>query len=144
MKAESNPATIMTPEQVTLIEDSWDYIIINATQAGDLFYQKLFEIDPSLRLLFKENIKVQAHKLTSMITFLVHKLSTFDAVAADVRALGKRHKNYNVKQEHYSVVKKALLSTLKLGLEDQWTDDTGVAWTKLYDLLASIMVESSQ
>jgi hypothetical protein len=63
----------MTVKQIELVESSWDYIIMNTEEAGMLFYNRLFEIDPSLRHLFKENIQIQSQKLVSMITFVVQR-----------------------------------------------------------------------
>jgi hemoglobin-like flavoprotein len=132
----------MTPKQIEMIENSWDYIILNVSEAGSLFYQRLFELDPELKHLFKGDTKAQAIKLTSMITFLVHKLNQLDEVVKDVRSLGARHKGYQVKPESYATVGAALLWTLEQGLGNQWNSEMHGAWAELYTVLSSIMIES--
>src|SRR5436190_1546746 len=112
----------MTKEQVNLVEDSWDFIILNTNEAGNIFYGKLFELDPSLKNLFKEDINSQSRKLVSLITFVVHKLNNLDEVLNDVIALGKRHAAYKVKPEHYNTVAAALLWTLEAALKERWDD----------------------
>src|SRR4051812_4909421 len=102
----------MTNQQIKLIEDSWDFVILNTEEAGLIFYNKLFELDPGFRSLFKEDIKVQADKLVSMISFIVSKINSLEDVIKDVKQLGKRHSRYNVKDEYYNTVAIALLSTL--------------------------------
>ena len=43
----------MTPEQVTLVQESFELVVPIAETAAVLFYDRLFELDPSLRPLFK-------------------------------------------------------------------------------------------
>ena len=89
----------MTPKQIDLIENSWDFVILNTEDAGQKFYTRLFEIDPSLRTLFPADMREQAQKLIALITFAVHKLNTLESIVKDVQALGVRHKGYHVKPE---------------------------------------------
>ena len=44
----------MTPAQKLLIRKSWAQVVPIADQAATLFYQRLFEIDPSVRALFRD------------------------------------------------------------------------------------------
>ena len=134
----------MTQKQIELVENSWDYIILNAQEAGMNFYKKLFELDPALRQMFREDVRSQSQKLVSLITFVVHKLNNMNEVIADVKALGKRHKNYHVKTEHYSLVGQALLWTLEKGLGEQWNDETQSAWRAVYSILSDTMIKASR
>jgi nitric oxide dioxygenase len=81
----------------------------------------------------------QERKLISLITFAVSKLNNLDEIKNDVVALGARHRNYGVKEEHYSNVASALLWTLEKGLGQKWTPEVKQAWTDLYMTLAGIM-----
>jgi hemoglobin-like flavoprotein len=132
----------MTARQIKLVEDSWDYIITNTEEAGNLFYTRLFEQSPALRPLFKENMREQERKLISLITFAVSKVNNLDEIANDVVALGTRHKGYGVKDEMYNDVATALLWTLEQGLGSQWNNEVKEAWTTLYVTLAGIMTKA--
>jgi nitric oxide dioxygenase len=134
----------MTPKQIELVENSWDFILMNTTEAGIIFYDKLFEIDPSLRTLFKGDIKSQSQKLISLITFAVHKLNSLDEILSDVKALGMRHNKYHVKEEHYTTVAEALLWTLEKGLGSQWNNELKEAWVTLYMVLSKTMIEAAK
>lgn len=134
----------MTQEQISLVEDSWDFIILNTSEAGKIFYNRLFELDPSLQLLFKEDIDSQSRKLVSMITFVVHKLNNLDEVINDVVALGKRHAGYKVKREHYTTVASALLWTLEQALQDRWNEDMKAAWVEVYTILSQTMIKAME
>jgi hemoglobin-like flavoprotein len=129
----------MTPREIKLVQDSWNYITNNVKEAGSLFYTRLFEQSPHLKPLFKSNIREQEHKLTAMITVAVSKLNNLDEITNDVKALGTRHKGYGVKDEYYNDVATALLWTLEQGLGKQWNDEVKDAWTKVYVTLAGIM-----
>ena len=132
----------MTPRQISLIEDSWDYIITNTEEAGNIFYTRLFEQSPHLKHLFKENMRDQERKLISMITFAVSKLNNLGEVMNDVKALGTRHKGYGVKDEMYNDVATALLWTLEQGLGSRWNEEVKEAWTALYVTLSGIMAKA--
>jgi hemoglobin-like flavoprotein len=134
----------MTEKQIQLIEDSWDYIIMNTQQAGELFYGRLFEKNPGLKPLFKTNLNDQARKLIALITFAVNKLHNFNEVVSDIEALGIRHNAYGVEPKHYDMVGEALLWTLKQGLGEKWNDELLEAWSKLYAVLAEVMINASQ
>lgn len=132
----------MTNRQIELIEESWDFVITNTAEAGQLFYNRLFEESPNLKPLFKGDIRDQERKLISLITFAVSKLRNIDQIIEDVRALGTRHKQYGVKDEYYTNVATALLWTLEQGLGARWTEEVKQAWTTLYLTLADVMTKS--
>jgi hemoglobin-like flavoprotein len=49
---------------------------------------------------------------------------------------------YGTKSEHYGTVGEALLRTLETVLEDRWDDDTRAAWTEVYGLVATTMINA--
>ncbi len=132
----------MTPRQIQLVQDSWDFVITNTKEAGNIFYTRLFEQSPHLKSLFKENMRDQERKLISLITFAVSKLNNLGEIMSDVQALGTRHKGYKVKDEDYGDVAKALLWTLEKGLGNKWNPEVEDAWTTLYTALAGIMTKA--
>jgi PAS domain S-box-containing protein len=138
-----NTRFILTSDQIELVENSWDYVLMHAQDAGAIFYQKLFSIDPGLRFLFKGEISTQSQKLVAMITFTVHKLNTLDEILADVSALGVLHKNKSVQPHHYAMVAEALLWTLENALGKNWNSDVKAAWEAVYSALASTMMEAA-
>jgi hemoglobin-like flavoprotein len=134
----------MTEKQIKLIEESWDYIIMNTDEAGELFYGRLFDKHPELKPLFKSNPQEQARKLIALITFAVNKLNSFEEIISDVEALGKRHVAYGVHPKHYEIVGDTLLWTLEQGLGEKWNGDLLVAWSNLYGILSDIMIKAAQ
>lgn len=130
----------MTPEYVALVQNSWMQITPIADKAAQLFYDKLFELDPQLQSLFSGDMREQGKKLMTMITTAVHSLDRLAAVIPAVEHLGIRHADvYGVKDQDYDTVGAALLWTLETGLGEAFTPEVKEAWTQTYNQLASAM-----
>lgn len=135
---------MITPEQKTLVQSTWAQVVPIADTAAALFYNRLFEIDPSLRPLFTSDIKEQGAKLMAMIGVAVKGLDRLDEIVPAVQALGRRHVGYGVKDEHYATVASALLWTLEKGLGEAYTPPVAEAWTVTYTLLADVMKDAAR
>ncbi|MBT5498429.1 MAG: hemin receptor [Alphaproteobacteria bacterium] len=130
----------MTPESIATIQRSWEAVTPIADQAATLFYDRLFEIDPTTRPLFRAtDLAAQRRKLMDIIGTVVGKLEQIEELLPTVEALGARHVAYGVEDRHYDSVGAALLWTLEQGLGNQWTTETGEAWGQAYTLLSDVM-----
>lgn len=134
----------MTEKEITLVQDSFQQVVPIADKAAEIFYAKLFELDPSLKALFKGNMSEQGQKLMTMIGTAVAGLTNLEAIVPAVQDLGKRHKGYNVPKESYATVGAALIDTLSVGLGDAFTVEVKEAWVKVYTLLSEVMIEASE
>jgi hemoglobin-like flavoprotein len=129
----------MNQNQIQLVQESFEQVKPIANVAADLFYGRLFEIDPSLRPLFKSDLSEQKHSLMTTLAFAVAGLKRPETILPAVRQLGARHAGYGVQEQHYQTVGAALLWTLGQGLGDQFTPEVEEAWTAVYTLLAQTM-----
>lgn len=132
----------MTAEKITLVKNSWAFVITHSSMAGELFYMRLFEIAPQYRNMFREDIKVQAKKLIDMVTVIVTKLNKMDQLLFEVKGLASRHVRYGVQPEHYLPVGEALLWTLEKGLVERWSPELKEAWGEVYSKLSAAMIEA--
>ncbi len=111
-----------------------------ADTAAAIFYDRLFEIDPSTRALFRMTAMTeQRKKLMQTISVALQGLDNLEALTPVVENLGRRHRGYGVTDKHHESVGAALLWTLEKGLGTAWTPQAAAAWTELYGLLSSIM-----
>lgn len=133
----------MTPQQIALVQSTWSKVVPIQDQAARLFYDKLFEMDPSLRPLFKGDMVEQGRKLMAMINTAVNGLTRLNEIVPAVQALGRRHVGYGVKEAHYETVGAALLWTLEQGLGPSFTPEVRQAWATAYGLLAGVMKEAA-
>ena len=134
---------MLTEYQIELVTNSWNKVIPIAETAAELFYNRLFELDPSLKTLFKGDMKQQGEKLMSMITVAVKALNRLDDVVPAIQQMGRRHVGYNVEPEHYNTVGAALLWTLGQGLGDGFTTEVEEAWTVVYGILSTTMIDAA-
>jgi hemoglobin-like flavoprotein len=113
-------------------------------EAARLFYDRLFEIDPSTRPLFASTgMTEQGKKLMQMINVAVASLERLDAIRSAVKDLGRRHEGYGVREEHYESVGAALLWTLGQGLGEEFTLEVEEAWAETYETLTAIMKDGA-
>jgi len=129
----------MTPEQAVLVKNSWALVTPIADKAAELFYGKLFELDPALKPMFKGNMTEQGRKLMTMINTAVNGLDKLEGIVPAVEQLGVRHVAYGVKDKDYDTVGAALLWTLEAGLGDAFSPTVKEAWTITYGVLANTM-----
>lgn len=129
----------MTPAQINLVKASWAKVVPIKETAAELFYGRLFELDPSLKPMFKGNMVEQGKKLMMMINTVVNSLEKIDSMLPAVEDLGRRHVPYGVTDEHYDTVGSALLWTLGKGLGASFDNETRDAWASAYGILAGTM-----
>jgi hemoglobin-like flavoprotein len=129
----------MTPDQVYLIRKTFAEVGRHDHVAALEFYRRLFEIDPSLQALFTTNIEEQAHKLLDMLGLLIVMLERPGGLDMELRALGARHRDYGVVDQHYATVGQALLDMLAKVLDKQFTPEVRAAWVALYTTVETLM-----
>ena len=129
----------MTPQQIDLVRASFAKVLYQKETAGRLFYDRLFEIAPEVRPLFKTEIDVQARKLMDTLAVAVGALRDTPGLTATLQALGQRHDAYGAEPRHYARVGEALLWTLEKGLGPAFDSDTRAAWTALYGVVSTTM-----
>jgi hemoglobin-like flavoprotein len=129
----------MTPEEVVMVQESWEKVLPISDKAAELFYGRLFEIAPEVKPYFKGDMEEQGRKLMAMINTAINALNELESVVPAVQAMAVRHVDYGVKPEDYDAVGAALIWTLDAGLGDAFTDDVRDAWVKVYTTLADVM-----
>jgi hemoglobin-like flavoprotein len=133
----------MNEKQVALVQQSWKQVLPIRDTAAKLFYDKLFELDPALKPLFRGDMFEQGRKLMTMIGTAVVGLSRPEELIPAVQALGVRHIGYGVQDAHYETVAAALLDTLAKGLGDAFTPEVKEAWVAVYTVLAKTMKDAA-
>ncbi len=133
----------MEQKTINLVQTSFSKVAPIASTAAEIFYTKLFELDPKLKMIFPTNdasaMKEQGNKLMTMLSTAVAGLSKLDRLIPVLEDLGKRHVNYKVEASHYDTVGSALLETLQTGLGDDFTPEVKQAWADTYGIMADVM-----
>lgn len=134
----------MNNQYIYHIRTSFKKVAAVSETAAALFYERLFLLDPSLRPMFKGDLKNQGKKLMMALEIFVSSVSQLDKILPVVRDLGRRHAEYGVRPSDYDTVGEALLWTLKTGLGTHFTPEVEEAWTHVYALLAEVMIEAAE
>lgn len=134
----------MTPKQVSLVEESFRAVFPIRDVAAEIFYRRLFALDPALRPLFaRADMADQGKKLMASLAFVVGGLKNANAIVPAVEALARRHVGYGVTSGHYRTVGTALVATLEEGLGDAFTAEVRDAWFAAYGLLSGVMLAAA-
>jgi hemoglobin-like flavoprotein len=133
----------MTPDQVKIVQDSFAKVAPIADQAATIFYDRLFEVAPTVKAMFPPDLTGQRKKLMATLAVVVNGLSNLESVLPAASELAIRHVAFGAKAEHYPVVGGALLWTLEQGLGPDWTPEVAAAWTAAYGTLSGYMISEA-
>ncbi|WP_428356050.1 globin domain-containing protein [Methyloprofundus sp.] len=133
----------LTPEQIKCIRNSWRRILPIKEKFAEMFYVRLFELDPALKSLFRGRLDFQGTKLMTTLNVVVNSIEDFNAVEAMLEAMGNRHIIYGVQAAHYETVGAALLYVLEKSLGEYFNDDIEDAWVTAYSEIANTMKKTA-
>ena len=126
----------MDLRQIKLVQESWQEVLIFPDAAAQLFYVRLFALDPSLSSLLKGDIREQGKKLIAMITVAVNGLGRIETLVPVFEALGRRH-------SASGAVAEALVWMLQKGLGKAFTPETREAWQIACGMLEAGILEAA-
>ncbi len=131
----------MDSRQISIVKESFDKIKPNLSKVSRVFYDRLFELNPELRELFKSDMRVQRKKFVKILTLIVENLHDAKIVGAKIKELAWKHVEYSVKPEDYTTFGEALIFAISAALGDDSTKATKEAWKNSYQTLMEIMLK---
>jgi hemoglobin-like flavoprotein len=134
---------MMTRDQRQLVRESLDRLRKETRAVTLLLYGKLFELDPSTRRLFHNDLAAQGHKLMDTLDAVAMSLDRFESVRSRLIELGRLHASYGVQPHHYETLITALLWTLSQALGPDFDARTREAWRLALDAIAAVMQEGA-
>ncbi|HXA49597.1 MAG TPA: globin domain-containing protein [Candidatus Acidoferrum sp.] len=133
----------MTERQIEAIRSTFRMIEPTANAAMVAFYERMFELDPTMRPLFHVTVEEQGKKLAQVIAIVVKSLDRMEEILPAVRELGARHTQYCVTEQHHATGGAALLWTPEQGLGEAFTAEVKESWSLAYCTLIGAMMESA-
>ncbi len=133
----------MNATQIQLVQNSFAQLIPSGeasfeTFFGEIFYQRLFDLQPHFKQMFQGDMVKQSQKLLDMLRSIVQNLERPDVQG--IEELGAKHKTeYKVKNTDYNAVGEALIWTLEATMGEDFTPELREAWIAAYRLLAQTM-----
>jgi len=130
---------MITARQIALVQNSFAAVLPVTDRIAAAFYERLFELAPEVRGLFRHDMAEQGRKLFLTLATVVDALDALDRVLPAAEALAVRHVGYGAQDRHYAAVGQALLDALAITLGPRFDDDTRAAWASAYALLSDHM-----
>jgi NAD(P)H-flavin reductase/hemoglobin-like flavoprotein len=131
------------PSGLPAIEETFRIVSRAAGKPVAYFYARLFAENPQLRVMFPAAMDYQRDRFFSGLTRIVYTLSKPEEMESFVCQLGQDHRKYGVLAEHYPVVGRALLATLRKFAGDAWTEGAESAWADAYQRTAGLMTTAA-
>jgi hemoglobin-like flavoprotein len=130
---------LLTPAQKRLIRESFRKLAPALDLVGQLFYLKLFRLDPSFRARFGGDSKTQGRKFMAAVKLTVISLNHEDGLAPIIKLMGVRQRQMGMKVRDYRTMGKALMWTFEQSLEKRFTRQTKDAWTTFITQVTRIL-----
>lgn len=136
-------SAMLSPETMKLVKSTSPILKVKGQQITECFYRQLFEAYPGLLDIFNVE-KIQQGKQQSALAFTLYQaaenIDQLEEILPVVRHIAHKHKSLQVKPEHYPIVGKYLLKSMKEVLGNTLTEEMINAWKEAYDVIASVFI----
>jgi hemoglobin-like flavoprotein len=133
----------MTSDDIKWIQESWRRIEPVKGIAAELFFNRLFELDPLLRSACGDDLKARYEGFTRVLGATVRGLTRLEMLLPAVREFGIRHPLSGAVEEHHANIASALLWMLEKALRRDFTPEVKSAWIKAYGMLSQTVRETA-
>ena len=133
----------MTEDELDLLRNGLRFMVIRKELAAEVFYSNLFDIAPETRQLFRSDLVQQTEKVMFAFGAVVGQIHDLDACREMTRDLAVRHVSYGVEAEHYLRAGPAVMRTLQMVIDEEFSPEMDAAFRKAYDAIARAMIESA-
>jgi hemoglobin-like flavoprotein len=129
---------------VETLEESFDLVAPQGDELMKKFYDRLFEVAPSVQPLFADvDMERQRQALLNMLVVLRESLRDLDDIVPDLEDLGARHVEYGATPEHYPVVGEVLIGAMAEIAGDSWKPHYTAAWQEAYGVVQNVMLSGA-
>ena len=132
----------LSTQQIILLNNSFDRLRPMGAIFARLFYERLFDLAPETRQLFKAQSADQIAMVMSPLSAIISAASTPERQNELIKSVSAKHKNYGVQPEQLNLANVALIDTLKRILGDKFRGELEQAWYLGADLLFGAMARS--
>lgn len=109
----------------------------------ECFYERLFNVNPESRKLFKGDMAGQGRMLVKVISSVVGFVKNPEKVQDEMKSLAIRHYYYGVRAIQYGMLGDVLFYALEQVLGANYTAAHHRAWTRAYCSVLSILVPAA-
>lgn len=130
---------LLDDDEIGLIDESLRLLSDRADVVLSDFYAMLFAEAPYLRALFPVSMDIQRERFFRALGGVARTLGDPDQLVPLLAQLGRDHRRFGVRAEHYDVFGRVLVAALRHHAQDVWVPELEAAWTKAYEVVADAM-----
>ncbi|MBU2731309.1 globin domain-containing protein [Acidithiobacillus ferridurans] len=128
---------------IQLIQSSGAAVKDLGVQVAEHFYNYMFTHFPEVRKMFPGDMTEQRVRLFNSVILIATNIDTMEVLVPYLKELGVGHIKYDTRPEHYPIVGKSLLNTLKHFLGAAWTQEMAESWIEAYNLASTVCIEAA-
>jgi NAD(P)H-flavin reductase/hemoglobin-like flavoprotein len=136
------PARPASPDAV-LIRRTMTEVGPVSDKVTSYFYALLFVRHPDLRPLFPAAMDTQRDRLLKALLTAAEHIDNTETLVAYLQNLGRGHRKYGTRPEHYPAVGECLLGALSRFAETVWDGETEAAWVRAYTKISQVMIDAA-
>ncbi|RZB18459.1 flavohemoprotein [Streptomyces sp. F001] len=114
-----------------------------ADKVTSYFYALLFVRHPDLRPLFPAAMDAQRDRLLKALLTAAEHIDNADVLVPYLQNLGRGHRKYGTRPEHYPAVGECLIGALSRYAEPVWDGETEAAWVRAYTTISQVMIDAA-
>ncbi|MGY1499251.1 globin domain-containing protein [Streptomyces sp. QTS52] len=138
----AEPLQQASPDAV-LIRRTMEAVGPVADKATSYFYALLFVRHPELRSLFPAAMDTQRDRLLKALLTAAEHIDNTEILVAYLRNLGRGHRKYGTRPEHYPAVGECLIGALSRYAAAIWDQETEAAWVRAYTTMSQVMIDAA-
>jgi nitric oxide dioxygenase len=134
---------VVTAETIRVIKMTVPVLAAHGETLTRHFYRRMFEGNPEVKAFFNpahQHSGGQQRALAAAICAYAENIERPAALAGAVELIAQKHASLGVRPEHYPIVGKHLLASIREVLGAAATDEIIDAWAAAYGVLADILI----
>ncbi|MFG2778061.1 globin domain-containing protein [Streptomyces prunicolor] len=139
----SGPATEKASPDAVLIRRTMTEVGPVADKVTSYFYALLFVRHPELRSLFPAAMDTQRDRLLKALLTAAEHIDNTEVLVAYLQNLGRGHRKYGTRPEHYPAVGECLIGALNKYASAVWDAETEAAWVRAYTTISQVMIDAA-
>jgi NAD(P)H-flavin reductase/hemoglobin-like flavoprotein len=114
-----------------------------ADHATSFFYALLFINNPGLRDMFPAAMDSQRDRLFGALLTAAEHIDDTVKLTEYLNHLGRGHRKYGTRSEHYPAVGECLMSALERYAPRTWGPEAEAAWVRAYTAISQTMIDAA-
>ncbi|MFD4525136.1 globin domain-containing protein [Streptomyces sp. NPDC058470] len=143
VSAQSSVSTPEASPDAVLVRRTMAEVGPIADKVTSYFYALLFVRHPELRSLFPAAMDTQRDRLLKALLTAAEHIDNTEILVAYLQNLGRGHRKYGTRPEHYPAVGECLIGALSRFASAVWDPETEAAWVRTYTTISQVMIDSA-